>query len=213
MAREWLDGYLVCKDDTFPQLLLLSERQHDAADRLYRAAVREQDAEKRLKPILRGYDAIGSTRYVDFDTTRQVYPTRADKCHVSHVALDTTSWEQKLAQSLEDVPEVISYVKNQGLGFTVPYVLDGREHDYLPDYLVHYRDGRLESLNLILEVTGEKKKDKAVKVATATTLWVPAINNHGGFGRWAFLEIDDPWNAKNAIRAAVAALQTQEVSV
>jgi len=54
-------------------------------------------------------------------------------------------------------------------------------------------------LNLIVEVTGEKKKDKAAKVSTARTLWVPAINHHGGFGRWAFVEIDDPWNAKNQI--------------
>jgi hypothetical protein len=23
-------------------------------------------------------------------------------------------------------------------------------------------------------------------------LWVPAINNHGGFERWAFIEITDP---------------------
>ena len=29
--------------------------------------------------------------------------------------------------------------------------------------------------NLIVEVTGEKKKDKAAKVATVRTLWVPAI--------------------------------------
>jgi type III restriction enzyme len=55
-------------------------------------------------------------------------------------------------------------------------------------------------LNLLIEVTGEKKKDKAAKVSTARTLWVPAVNNHGGFGRWAFLEIDDPWNAMTAIR-------------
>lgn len=32
---------------------------------------------------------------------------------------------------------------------------------------------------------------------------VPAINNHGGFCRWAFIEIDDPWNAKNLIRASI----------
>ena len=38
-------------------------------------------------------------------------------------------------------------------------------------------------------------------MATASNLWVPAINNHGGFGRWAFLEITDPWDAKNTIRA------------
>ena len=45
------------------------------------------------------------------------------------------------------------------------------------------------------------RKGKAPKVATARTLWAPAINNHGGFGRWAFLEISDPWDAKNTIRA------------
>ena len=26
-------------------------------------------------------------------------------------------------------------------------------------------------------------------------------NNHGGFGRWKFLEIVDPWDAKNTIHA------------
>ena len=33
---------------------------------------------------------------------------------------DTGSWEQKLAQSLEEMPEVSGYVKNQSLGFTIP---------------------------------------------------------------------------------------------
>jgi len=32
---------------------------------------------------------------------------------------------------------------------------------------------------------------------------VPAVNNHGGFGRWAFIEIVDPWDAKNTIRAFI----------
>ena len=59
-------------------------------------------------------------------------------------------------------------------------------------------------LNLIVEVTGEARKDKAAKVTTARTLWVPAVNNHGGFGRWAFVEVTDPWDAQRTIRAAVA---------
>jgi hypothetical protein len=41
----------------------------------------------------------------------------------------------------------------------------------------------------------EKNKNKAAKAATARTFWVPAVNNHGGFGRLAFLEIDGPWDA------------------
>ena len=56
-------------------------------------------------------------------------------------------------------------------------------------------------LNLILECTGQKKKDKEAKVTTAQTLWIPAVNGHGEFGRWAFLEIRDPWDAQNEIAA------------
>jgi type III restriction enzyme len=29
------------------------------------------------------------------------------------------------------------------------------------------------------------------------------VNAHGGFGRWDFIEIHDPWDAKNAIRKHV----------
>ena len=61
-------------------------------------------------------------------------------------------------------------------------------------------DGHGDSLNLILEVSGEPKKEKAAKVAAARTLWVPGVNNLGQYGRWAFLEITDPWDAENAIR-------------
>jgi len=106
--------------------------------------------------------------------------------------------------------EVIAYVKNHHLSFAIPYTLDSQEHTYTPDYVVRIRlpspaskGGSEDMLNLILEVTGEKKKDKAAKVAAARTLWVPAVNNHGGLGRWAFLEITDPWDAKNTIRVAM----------
>jgi len=64
-------------------------------------------------------------------------------------------------------------------------------------------------LNLIIEVTGEQKKDKTVKVSTAKTLWIPAINSHGGFGRWAFIEIADPWNAKNEMRGFIQGLKRE----
>ena len=99
--------------------------------------------------------------------------------------------------------EVDSYVKCQGLGFRIPYTVDGEERGYEPDFLVRIRDGSVEDINLIVEVTGQRKKDKEAKVSTARTLWVPAVNNHGGFGRWAFLEIQDPWDAANLIRAAL----------
>jgi len=108
-----------------------------------------------------------------------------------------------MAQVLEDMEEVINYVKNQGLGFYIPYTINGEEKNYQPDFIVRIDDGKGKEdlLNLVLEVSGEPRKDKAAKTSTARTLWVPAINNHGAFGRWAFLEITDPWDAKNTIRS------------
>jgi type III restriction enzyme len=208
IAKRWIAECVVCKDHTFPQLLLLAERGHDAADRIYRAIVTSTEGTPALKPILRPYDTLGTTRYVDFDTIKPTYATRPDKCHVSHVVADTESWEQKMAQVLEDMDEVVCYVKNQNLGFTIPYTINGEERQYHPDFLARIDDGRGRDdlLNLIVEVTGERKKDKAAKAATARTLWVPAVNNHGGFGRWAFLEIADPYDdAGERIRAVMNA--------
>jgi type III restriction enzyme len=205
ITKQWLAECVRLKDGTFPQLLLLIEFAHDASDRIYKAIVQGHAGEPALKPILRPYDTLGSTRYVDFDTTRPVYTTRADKCHISHVVADTESWEQKLAQTLEDMPEVVRYVKNHNLGFTIPYSLNGEDRQYHPDFIVHLNDGQGADnlLHLIVEVTGEKKKDKAAKVATARDLWIPAVNHHAAFGRWAFIEIADPWDAQNAIRSRV----------
>jgi type III restriction enzyme len=220
ITRRWLAECVVCKDNAFPQMLLITEFAHDAADKIYHAIVTSAGGEKRLKPILRPYDTLGSTRYVDFDTTRAVYSTNPAYCHISHVVLDS-NWEAKMAQALEEMEEVVCYVKNQGLGFTIPYTLNGEEHGYLPDYLVRVNlpspDGAVPVgrgaggeglLNLILEVSGEARRDKAAKVAAARDLWVPAINNHGGYGRWAFIEISDPWDAKNTIRAMLGSART-----
>lgn len=207
ITREWLAAYVTCKDKCFPQLLLFVANAHNAADRIYRAIAAGEAGAKTLVPILRPYDREGSTRYVDFDTTRVTWPTAADKCHVSHVVGDTDSWEQKVAQSLEEMAEVASYVKNENLGFYIPYTFGGKEHNYVPDFIVRVRDGRGpgDLLNLIIEVTGERRPEKAAKVDTAKTLWVPAVNNHGAFGRWAFLEIGDPWNLQNDLRAFLRA--------
>ena len=199
VTRRWLAECVTCKDNAFPQLLLLIELAHNAADRIYQAIVSSESGEKVLKPILRPYDTIGSTRYVDFDTIRDTYDTAPDKCHVSHVVLDS-GWEAKMAQALEEMDEVVCYVKNQNLGFTIPYTLDGKEHNYIPDFIVCVNNDKAELLNLIIEVSAESSKDKAVKVMTARNLWIPAVNNHGGFRHWAFLEISDPWDAKNIIR-------------
>jgi type III restriction enzyme len=125
-----------------------------------------------------------------------------------------SGWEAKLAETLEEMDEVTCYAKNFQLGFTIPYTFDGEERQYMPDYLIRMEDGhgKDDLLNLLLEVSGESRKDKAAKVATARNLWVPAVNNHGGLGRWAFIEIVDPWDAKNTIQAFLHGKRTENIT-
>jgi len=199
ICRAWRETCLDLGDNAFPQLLLVSELCDRAVERIYRAIAASTPGERVLKPILRPYEPVGSTHEVAFATVRNVYETRADKCHLNRVVADTGSWEQKLAQTLEEMEEVIAYVKNQHLGFSIPYAIGDEQHSYYPDFIVRIRE-REGELNLLVEVTGRRPEEKAVKVGTARDLWVAAVNNHGGFGRWAFVEVTDPWQAKKLIR-------------
>ncbi len=204
ITRRWISECVTLKDDAFIGLLAMAQRADDAVEKLYQSIVRYQGGERRLVPLLRPYEPIGSTRYVDFDTTKDVFTTDPDRCHISHVVSDS-GWEAHLAGKLEHLRAVRSYVKNQGLGFTIPYTIDGRQRSYVPDFISQVDDGRGEDdlLNLLIEVSGAARRDKEHKVRTARELWVPAVNNHGGFGRWRFIEVTDPWEAAGMIEAVV----------
>ena len=193
IARDWRTQCVTCQDDMFPQILLWAQYCTEAGEKIYRSLAAGAKGEKRIKPILFPYDMQGTTRYVDFDTARPTYATDARYCQISHVVADTESWEQKVAQTLESMGA--KYFKNDlHVGFTIPYTFDGAPRRYVPDFVA-----RIGEINTILEVTGEKKPDKEAKVSTVRNLWVPAINNDGRFGKWAFLELRDPWNAKTEI--------------
>jgi type III restriction enzyme len=114
-----------------------------------------------------------------------------------------SNWETVFAQAIEGMDEVKAYVKNQNLGFKVPYAYEGRPGNYYPDYMLRVDDGHgmEDLLNLVVEISGQELQDKEAKVDTAAKLWVPAVNAEGAFGRWDFLEITDPWNAMTALRA------------
>ncbi len=204
ITKAWIDECVIpyLKDGAFPQLLLFTEYSHDAADKIHRAIVAGTRGEKRLLPILRPYEPIGSTDDVVFETTKTCYETI--KSHLNLVPQDS-GWESKLADVLESIPEVVSYAKNQFLNFKIPYTFEGRAANYVPDFLIQIRDaassGPEDLMTLILEVSGEVRKQKQAKVAAAEHLWVEAVNNWGGAGRWAFLEITDPWDAESVIRA------------
>lgn len=200
ITRQWVAECVTYEDHGFPQMLLIAELRHQAAERIYRGIARSQP-ETVLKPLVNRYNPEGSTRFVQLETRKETYRTKT-KCHVSHVIVDS-GWEAKLAQSLEEMPEVVRYVKNQGVNLRIPYTLAGVEKEYIPDFIALIDDGRGDDdpLHLVLEVSGQERLDKEAKVETAAALWVPAANNAGTHGRWAFLEITNPWAAQQDIRA------------
>ena len=215
-TRQWMEECVTYKDDTYPQLFQIGEIAREAAFRIYQAILRgesqtqkggsEKDAESKIfLPIFRDKERTGSTEGIAFETTQPTWETRPDKCHISHVVADTDSWEQKTAQALEQMDEVVAYVKNHNLDFTIPYTNhNGVSRQYVPDFIARIRkqegDSTDKVMNLILETSGKEREDKTQKVNTIKNMWIPAVNNYEEFGEWEFLELTDPWNMQNEIR-------------
>lgn len=204
IAEEYVKTQVVLKDKMVVGYLTVGAYFAGALTKISQAIVKHNisESEKKVMPILAHYDTIGSTKYVDFLSTRPAQDTV--KCHVNYVVADTEEWEQGVAKKLEEMPEVISYVKNQNLGFYIPYEYGGIGRQYVPDFIAKLERKDREPLNLIIEVTGKKDDKKKLKTKTARELWVPAINNEGSFGEWAFIEIQDIHETQNLIRHGIS---------
>lgn len=216
ITRRWMKECVTYKDNMYPQYFHIGEIARKAAFRIYQSILRAEQqnqssdpenapSSKGFLPIFRDKERTGSTDEVAFETTQPTWETRPDKCHISHVVADTDSWEQKTAQTLEQMNEVVAYVKNHNLDFTIPYTdHHGASRQYVPDFIARVRTQESKSgdniVNLILETSGREREDKVQKVNTVKNMWMPAVNNYGEFGEWSFLEITDPWNIQNTIR-------------
>ena len=104
IARDWIDeGYLVCKGGTVPAMVTYREMAEKAAERIYLACQRQEHGEKRIKAILDAYNPTGSTRHVNFATSKPTLPDLAATCHINYVVCDS-EWEAELARVLESHP-------------------------------------------------------------------------------------------------------------
>jgi type III restriction enzyme len=226
IVAEYVRNYVRLKDRMVVGYLSVGEYFSGALTKIQQGIIKENlehKESKRVLPIFVPYDTLGSTRYVDFNTTKEVRETA--KSHINYVVADTQEWEQGVAKRLEQMPEVLAYVKNQNLGFSIPYEYQGVSRQYLPDFIavlnVSLRGTkqspndeeiasslenapRNDILYLLIEVTGKKDDKKGLKVKTAREMWIPAVNNSGKYGRWAMLEIQDIHETQNLIRAGMA---------
>ncbi len=205
IAKVWLDTCLVCKGGTYPAQLMYQSLADIACDRITAAIVRSQIGTKKIKVILDSYNPVGSTNYVAFNTSKtHRYETDARKCHVNWVILDS-DWEAEFCRVAESHSRVKAYVKNHGLNFEVPYRCGSEMHRYLPDFIVQVDDGRPDPLNLVVEIKGFRGEDAKDKKSYMETHWVPGVNNHGGYGRWAFAEFGEMYRIESAFEERVEA--------
>ncbi|MHB9131918.1 MAG: hypothetical protein ACYDBB_12635 [Armatimonadota bacterium] len=102
------------------------------------------------------------------------------KSHINRCVFDST-WEATEAYELDSNPLVTTWAKNDHLGFEILYIYQGVVRKYRPDFLIRLTTG----VSLVLEVKGQDSFENQTK-RSALAEWVEAVNQHGGFGRWAW---------------------------
>ena len=211
ITRQWLDGCLVCKGGTYPAQLMYQELADMACERIAAAITREGMGSRPVKAVLDPYNPAGSTANVNFNTTKTSrYETDSRRCHVNWVVLDS-DWEAEFCRVAESHPQVRAYVKNHNLGLEVPYRSGSETRTYLPDFIVLVDDGRGDGdlLHLVVEIKGYRREDAKDKKATMETCWVPGVNNHEDYGRWAFAEFSDVFEVEAGFDRLVEGFRTQ----
>jgi type III restriction enzyme len=210
ICAQWIEECVRVGDGrSIGYLITSAEKQAEAVEALVNAIARQEDNRRaRLRPMIRRFDPEGSTAEVNFLTRKPAIP--ATKSEVSHVVLDgvgTNTWEQILALECELNPRVAAFVKNDHLGFAIPYVHQGRSHSYVPDFLLRLvrPDGEDFDRVLIVEVSGGQKSPGPTKekARTARDSWCPAVNNRGGLGRWGYVEITQMAAAREVLNEAI----------
>lgn len=205
IVRQWMESHLVCKGGTYPALLLYQELADMACNRITAGITSAFVGKKPIKALLDSYNPVGSSKYVNFTTSRQDrWQTDSQRCHVNWVVWDS-EWEAEFCRVAESHPKVQSYVKNHNLGLEVPYRYGSEMKRYLPDFIVRVDDGRGDDdlLNLIVEIKGYRGENAKDKKTTMDTYWIPGVNHLDAYGRWAFAEFTEIYQIESDFKAKV----------
>ena len=205
ITKQWLDSYLVCKGGTYPAQLLYQELADMACERITAAITRAEIVSRPVKAVLDPYNPVGSTAQVNFNTSKASrYKTDARRCHINWAVLDS-DWEAEFCRVAEAHPRVLAYVKNHNLGLEVPYCYGSKMRTYVPDFIVLVDDGhgKENPLHLVVEIKGYRREDAKEKKNAMEVYWVPGVNHHGKYGRWAFAEFTGVWEIQSDLEGKV----------
>jgi len=208
IVEEWYNKKVILlniQDQRYKRLLYFEEPKK-MVDHIARGINPHINTTEHVRPVFNYYNKFSSTKFVNGNTTKEVYATQ--KSHVNYVVMDS-DWEGIAAKTLEELPQVISYVKNQFLGFAIPYVKEGKDKNYFTDFIVQCKgkDGNIK--NLMIEISGFSK-DKAEKKWFVENRWIPAVNalkDKYEYPEWHFIEIaNDIRNIKNQLIEKISSI-------
>ena len=213
ITGQWLNDHLVCKGGTTPAQLMYQKIADMACERITGAIVASHADKRPVKAVFDPFNPTGSTAHVRFTSSKKtLWQTDSRRCHVNWAVCDS-DWEAEFCRVAEAHPCVRTYVKNQGLNLSVPYRNGSATRSYFPDFIVKLDDGHGENdlLHLIVEIKGYRGEDAKEKAATMENYWIPGVNNHGQYGRWAFAELTDFHEIERQFGEWVAALKAEQV--
>jgi len=203
IVEEWYHEKVVLLNITDPRYkrLLYFEEPKKIVDHIARGINPQHNTTEHIRPVFNYYNKFSSTKYVNGNTVKGVYQT--EKSHINYVVMDS-EWEGICAKTLEEIESVECYVKNQFLGFTIPYTKDGKDRQYYPDFIarIKTKNQPLTTINLIIEISG-MSKDKAEKKWFVENRWLPAVNalkDKYDYPEWHFIEVaNDIRNIRNQL--------------
>ncbi len=106
------------------------------------------------------------------------------RCHWSSVPCHT-DLEADFSRFLDSAKDVVKYVKNERLGFSITYYENNRPRQYFPDFAVELKDGSW----WLVETKGEIRPNTAIK-KEAAELWCDRMTR-AGQGTWRHLFVQE----------------------
>jgi hypothetical protein len=100
--------------------------------------------------------------------------------------------------SIDNHPATAAFVKNTGLGFSVPYLHNGQMHDYIPDFIVKLKT--TPEAHLILETKGFDPLGDVKREAAER--WAAAVNADGTYGKWMYAVARKPEEVSKILSTA-----------
>jgi type III restriction enzyme len=199
ITKQWLDTCLVCKGGTYPALLMYQALADMACNKITAAITRKFLGERPIKALLDAYNPTGSTMHVRFNTSKADRWETSSRSATSTGSCSTATGKGEFCRVAEAHPKVRAYVKNHGLGLEVPYRYGSEMRKYLPDFIVLVDDGHGDDdlLHLVVEIKGYRARTRSRKKSTMDTYWVPGVNHHGTYGRWAFAEFTEVYQIES----------------